>query len=95
MNGIDIKTYKILLSGRVQGVGYRYFIQEKAEKYEIAGYVRNIADNNVEIVCQGQQDMMEIFIAYAKKGPAFAHVTRFIINEIKEPAAYTGFKIEY
>jgi len=91
----NVKTFRIMLSGRVQGVGYRYFIEEKALKYNITGYVKNTSENNVEITCQGIEENLEKFITIAKRGPAFANVTGFFIDEIKNPVVYNSFKIEY
>lgn len=95
MDRQNIKTFRIVLSGRVQGVGYRYFIEEKAIRHQITGYVRNTAENNVEIICQGIEENLEKFIAVAKRGPAFANVTGFFMDEIKNPPAYSSFGIEY
>jgi acylphosphatase len=95
MNTQNVKTFRILLSGRVQGVGYRYFVEEKASIYHITGYVKNTAENNVEITCRGSEENLEKFIAIVKRGPAFANVTGFLIDEIKNPVVYNSFKIEY
>jgi len=61
----NIKTYKVLLLGRVQGVGFRYFVESIAGKYDISGYVRNTFDRKVEVVCQGEEEDLKQFIISA------------------------------
>ncbi|MBN1298823.1 MAG: acylphosphatase [Actinobacteria bacterium] len=90
-----IKTYRIILSGRVQGVGYRYFVEEKARLYNIKGYVKNTFDNKVEIVCQGKRESLDIFRKRIKQGPAFAHVAGIIENSIENANSYSNFEIIY
>jgi len=91
----DIKTYRILISGRVQGVGYRYFVEEKAALYKIKGYVKNTMDNNVEVVCQGPGKILDIFMDIIKKGPAFARVEKINIEEVEKSHNYGAFRISY
>ena len=91
----NIKTYKILVSGRVQGVGFRYFSQSRASKYNIKGFIRNTYDNKVEIVCQGEEEELEQFINEVRKGPAFSVVSDMEIEEIKKPQKYNSFDIKF
>ena len=90
-----IKTYRILLSGRVQGVGYRYFVEEKSRLFNVKGYVKNTIDNKVEIVCQGKQESLDIFRQQVKKGPAFARVDNISENSIENASIYNDFQIIY
>ena len=90
-----VKTFKIILSGRVQGVGFRYFAESRAEKYNIAGYVRNTFNNKVEIVCQGEEENLELFIREVKRGPAFSAVTDVDIKEIENSRSYSTFEIKF
>ncbi|MGM0365602.1 MAG: acylphosphatase [Actinomycetota bacterium] len=94
MNG-KTNTYKIILSGRVQGVGFRYFTENRAHKYNIGGYVRNTQDDKVEIVCQGDEDNLKPFIREIKKGPSFAMVTNADIQPITNPKNYHSFDIKF
>lgn len=92
---MKIMTFQILLSGRVQGVGFRYFAQDRAERYNISGYVRNTHENMVEIVCQGDSGNLDKFIADIKKGPSFSHVLNFTMEEVKDSPIYDIFEIKY
>ena len=95
MSQKNIGTYSLLLSGRVQGVGFRYFAIVRAARYNIKGYVRNIYDNKVEIVCQGEPDNLDKFILEVKKGPSFSHITNVEMEEIKNSPVYKSFEIKY
>ncbi len=88
-------TYKILLNGRVQGVGFRYYTENKARKHDIKGYVRNTLDDGVEIVCQGREEDLKAFIDEIKKGPPFAMVTKADIQPLNNPKNYHGFDIKF
>jgi acylphosphatase len=91
----NIKTYNILISGRVQGVGFRYFAVSVAEKYDVRGYVTNKRDGKVEIVCQGEEEELQSFMEEVKKGPAFSVVTDTVMEEIPEEKKYNTFDIKY
>ncbi|HWB08368.1 MAG TPA: acylphosphatase [Pirellulales bacterium] len=54
---------EIHYSGRVQGVGFRYTAREIAERFEVGGYVENLADGRVELVAEGEPDEVERFLA--------------------------------
>ena len=91
----NLKTFKILLSGRVQGVGFRYFAEDRAFKHNIKGYVRNTRDNKVEVVCQGLKKDLDFFISEIKRGPAFCRVTGFDIQELNNFTIYDSFEIKF
>jgi acylphosphatase len=55
--------------GIVQGVGYRYFIQDHAQVLGITGYARNCPDGSVEVVAEGDKGQLELLLAAAKDGP--------------------------
>lgn len=91
----NIKTYGLLLSGRVHGVGFRYFVESIAGKYGINGYVKNTFNRKVEVVCQGEEEDLRQFIDEVKKGPAFSVVTDVKIEEIKGSKKYNIFEIKF
>ena len=91
----NIKTYNVLLSGRVQGVGFRYFAVSIADKYDVKGFVRNIRGGRVEIVCQGEEEELQSFLDEVKKGPAFSVITDAVIEEVPENVMYSSFEIKY
>jgi acylphosphatase len=73
----------ILVSGRVQGVGFRWSAQAAAQRLGIAGWVRNLPDGSVEVHAQGAPAAVEAMVAWLGRGPAGAEICR--VDE--EPAA--------
>jgi acylphosphatase len=63
------KSIRLYVSGRVQGVFYRAFIKENAEKIGIKGFVRNLEDGRVEMFLEGKPEDVRKMVALAKKGP--------------------------
>ena len=68
-------TYRYLVAGRVQGVGYRYFALQEAQALGLGGFARNLDDGRVEVVAEGPADALSAFEARLRQGPAFAKVT--------------------
>ncbi len=86
------ESYKVLLSGVVQGVGFRYYVYRKAKKYEISGYVKNLSDGRVEIVASGDRDMLNSFLEEVKRGPMMARIEKAEIHPADDPGI-EGFNI--
>ncbi len=76
--------YEIKISGRVQGVGFRYFTHLKATETGIKGWVKNSREGGVLIVAQGNENDLNTFIDYLQIGP-----TRARINEISKYKMHT------
>lgn len=74
-----MKTLKIWISGRVQGVGFRNFAQQTALRLKIKGTVRNLSDGRVEIAAQGEERSLENFCREIQQGPRGAHVEQIEI----------------
>lgn len=91
----NIKTYKVLLSGRVQGVGFRYFAESVAGKYSVKGYVKNTPAGKVEILCQGEEEEVGTFIDEVRRGPAFSVITDMVNQEVIDNKIYNSFEIKY
>ena len=64
----QIKRYKAVITGNVQGVGLRVFVVDNASKLGITGWVRNMADGTVEMEAQGNPDKLDQLFATIKKG---------------------------
>lgn len=85
-------TYRIIVKGKVQGVGFRYRTKLLADELEVIGYVRNLPDGTVEIVASGEQ--LESFIEMVKKGYPFARVDEVSIVPYQE-INVNDFQITY
>lgn len=81
--------------GRVQGVGYRYFVKEKAKDLDIFGYVKNLEDGTVEVLAQGREENLQKLISELKKGPFLARVDKLDIVFRKIINIYPYFQIKH
>lgn len=86
---------KIVVSGKVQGVGYRYFTQMKAVQFGITGWVRNRQDGTVEMLTTGTRENLDLFIEEIRRGNPFSTVDQIDINEIEAEENYKSFTIKY
>lgn len=84
---------KIIVSGKVQGVCYRAFTAEQAEKLGINGTVRNLSDGNVEIIAQAAQTLLDQLVETCRQGPPAARVKAIDITALPEVGAVMGFQI--
>jgi acylphosphatase len=87
--------YEIRIAGRVQGVGFRYFVQRRASEFDISGWVMNQPDGSVLVMAQGNLKDMEPFIDHLRTGPSSARVTQFIKSEMPSLENFTGFQVRY
>ncbi|MDR0551747.1 MAG: acylphosphatase [Spirochaetaceae bacterium] len=68
------KAFEAVVSGRVQGVGFRYRAKEEADKLKISGWVRNLNNGDVEVYAEGTEAQLTSFLGWLNKGPPWAHV---------------------
>ena len=85
-------AYRYVVEGRVQGVGYRYFVMRQADALGVSGYARNRADGSVEVVAEGSEAAMADFEARLRQGPSFAEVTSLERESIAERGS-SGFHV--
>ncbi len=89
-----MKSYVMRVTGRVQGVGFRYFAVREAEKEGIKGFVRNEPDGSVYIEAEGDEEALERFVMRIRKGPLWGHVEHLTLFE-QPPRGYEKFIIRY
>jgi acylphosphatase len=87
-----VGTYRYLVQGRVQGVGYRYYALRAAEQLGVAGFARNLPDGTVEVVAEAPEPALEAFEARLRSGPSFAQVTDVAKSPL-DPRGHQGFHI--
>ncbi|MFZ0801811.1 MAG: acylphosphatase [Terriglobales bacterium] len=85
---------RFLVRGRVQGVGFRWFVEREAHILGIAGWVRNNADSSVEVLAMGTPDQLSGLKSRLQQGPRAARVDDVEEHEAKPVAGLTTFRIE-
>lgn len=85
---------KFLISGEVQGVGYRFFAQRAAARHQVLGYVRNLPDGRVEALAEGAMESVEAFKHDLATGPTFSVVENIEEINIESTGNYSLFRIE-
>ncbi|HEY1274259.1 MAG TPA: acylphosphatase [Thermoleophilaceae bacterium] len=83
---------RVIVHGRVQGVGFRYTVRSAARSREVAGWVRNCPDGTVEAVFEGAPDAVESMVNACERGPRGAAVERADVAE-EEPEGLSGFEV--
>ena len=78
---------RFVVQGRVQGVGYRYFVLRHAEELGLAGYARNQPDGTVEVLAEGEAAALKKLEERLNEGPSFAHVSGVERQAIAERGA--------
>ena len=87
-----MKTVRLIIKGRVQGVYYRASAKEVADLLGIKGWVKNLPDSNVEVNATASEETLQKFIAWSKDGPPRAIVDEIIVEEITFQE-FNNFKI--
>ena len=85
----------VLISGKVQGVGFRNFTQMNAKQLGINGYAKNLPNGKVEVIAEGDKSKLDALVALLKKGPRFARVDSLDVDERPFTGEYKTFGIRY
>jgi acylphosphatase len=86
-----VKRFRVM--GRVQGVGFRYFVWREAESLGVDGWVRNMADGSVEVLANGPTQKLEELERRLEEGPRFSRVTSVSAADESEEQVRDGFEI--
>jgi len=84
---------RFLISGRVQGVGFRYFAQETAAREGISGWVKNLPDRCVEVIAEGEAEAVERLERALRHGPSGARVEDVEVEDRMPTGRHTGFSV--
>ena len=87
------QAVRVLVSGRVQGVGFRYFVQTRARQYGLCGYVRNLPDGGVEALAAGERVQLEAFVQDLQQGPPASRVRQCLVSWEQDVEPGTEFSI--
>jgi acylphosphatase len=83
-----------VVHGRVQGVGYRATTLDEARRLGLAGWVRNRIDGTVEVLAEGAESKLRLFLAYLHRGPWGAHVTSVAVDWDEAQGAPIPFQVK-
>ncbi|KQO67389.1 acylphosphatase [Methylobacterium sp. Leaf89] len=89
----EIRTVAVIIQGRVQGVGYRFWTRGEADRQGLSGFVRNRPDGSVEALFSGAPDAVARMLDACRQGPPGARVTDIAVTEPAVAPPQTGFAI--
>ena len=84
---------RLLISGRVQGVGFRYFVEARALAEGVHGWVRNLDDGRVEALIEGDRESVERVEMAVRRGPPQAHIDDVVAEMTVPSGRATGFRV--
>jgi acylphosphatase len=90
-----MKAYRIRIKGIVQGVGYRYYAIRQASSLGLKGTVKNLWDGSVEVVAEGNENVLETLISLLKQGPRHAQVSKAEVEEIEYSGRFKDFRVVF
>lgn len=85
---------KFKVTGVVQGVGFRFFVQRIAAVHQVTGYVRNLRDGSVEALAEGTADKVDAFKSDLSTGPSYSVVENVEEISLEPTGNYSSFRIE-
>ncbi|SHI35884.1 acylphosphatase [Clostridium cavendishii DSM 21758] len=86
---------KLIIFGKVQGIGFRFFAQIKATHLSLTGYAKNPENGNVEINIQGESKNIDNFISILRKGNGFSRIDNITETELPIEQCETNFSAKY
>ncbi|MDE2700249.1 MAG: acylphosphatase [Gemmatimonadota bacterium] len=91
----NIKRVRVIISGRVQGVGFRYFTQREGERFGLVGWVKNLPNGDVEAEAEGDEARVDAFVEAIRRGPPASRILNYQINEIPANHRDVAFDITF
>ena len=88
-----MKTVRCIVSGSVQGIGYRAWAKREARKLGVVGWIKNRDDGAVEAVVSGDDQDVDVFIKRARQGPLLAHVVDITITSHRNKETFSSFSV--
>lgn len=88
-----MKRLHAIIHGKVQGVSFRYYTQQRARVIGAVGWVRNLEDRTVEVTAEGTDDQLNQLLDFLHHGPPDAHVTKVDVNWAHATGEFKGFEI--
>lgn len=91
----NLKRLHCFVSGRVQGVGFRYFTQQTANELELTGWVKNTFDGKVEFIAEGTEEQLEVFKRKISRGPSSGYVKDLKTIEMPASGEFRTFRVKF
>lgn len=89
------KRIHLFVTGKVQGVGFRAFVQQTANRFGLTGWVRNVGYSQVEAVAEGDPDLLSIFLEAVRTGPRSSRVDELDLTWEIRLEGFEKFEIRY
>lgn len=86
---------EVLIEGDVQGVGYRYFAQRRAQERGLTGYAINLRDGRVKVRVEGDRETVDAYVRELEAGPPLARVERFLVTPVPYTGGYRDFRVRF
>ena len=93
LDGDKALARRYLVRGRVQGVGFRWFVEREAHMLQVAGWVRNNADGTVEVLAQGTREQLAGLHSRLREGPRAARVDQVEVSDAESTPGITSFQV--
>lgn len=87
--------YEIIVTGRVQGVGFRYFTKKQADILNLKGWVKNTSTGNVLVMVQGDKELINTFTDYLRIGPTMSRVIKVVSAPVALTESFPDFRVKY
>jgi acylphosphatase len=87
------KRLHVIVSGRVQGVGFRSYVEYHAVALDLTGWVRNLYSGEVEVTVEGIEPALQFFLSDLERGPDMAHVTDLKVEWLPATGQYPSFDV--
>ena len=95
MSETENQTLRALVRGRVQGVGFRFFVEAQANALGLKGFARNLSNGTtVEVVAEGSISNLETLLSALRQGPPLSHVERVDVSWAAATGDYTSFRVQ-
>jgi len=91
---MSLQKVELLISGVVQGVGFRYYVYRVAQQLGVVGWVRNLPDGRVQVVAEGDRGLLEGLIEELKVGPRMASVRDVAAKWSESTGKYRSFDVQ-
>ena len=91
----DQQQLHAIVHGRVQGVSFRYYTLQAAERHAVAGWVRNLPDGTVEVTAEGTRQQLDALLGFLRQGPPGARVTQVDVEWRRFTGQFKDFRVTY